>query len=124
MKRLPFKTEHEESVKNGTKEFTSRWGSPIEGHQGYKVGDVVACVAPRLGKHGKLLPAFLVAAGRAFCHAEILEVIDKKWSDFTEEDARFCGVTRDWYLAHSAPQVPDENYITTYRFRVVKELVS
>ena len=75
MKRLPFKLEHEQVVHLGVKPFTSRWGSQTQGHQGYKVGDIVACTAPRISlKTGKMLPAFLVAADRAFCHAEIVEV--------------------------------------------------
>lgn len=121
MKRLPFKAEHEEPVKNGTKTFTSRWG-PIPakgGHQCYKVGDIVAATAPRLNAKGKMLPAFLVSADRAFCHVEITSVVHRKWTDFTEEDAAKCGVTRDWYLKHSPPPIPELHIMTTYEFKVV-----
>lgn len=121
MKRLPFKAEHEKLVKLGPKTFTSRWGSiPAKGgdHK-YQVGDIVACVAPRPGKTGKMLPAFLVSADRRFATAKITSVVHKKWPDFTEEDAAKCGVTRDWYLQHSPPPIPNLHWITTYGFEVI-----
>lgn len=88
MKRLTFKPEHVEPIKNGTKRFTSRWRDPK-----LKVGDVVAAVT---GQNGK--PAFLTPANDAFATLRITSVEKLFWKDFTEDDARRCGVTRGWYL--------------------------
>lgn len=126
VKRLPFLAEHVGAVKSGQKRFTSRWAPPfsfltgLKAHKQFEVGDIVACVTSQV-IDGKRRPAFLVPASMAFCHVKIVGKVTKKWEDFTDEDAAKCGVTRDWYLKHSPPPIPDLHGITTYEFEVSPE---
>lgn len=109
MKRITFKTEHEEPVKNGTKRFTSRFKD-----QNWRVGERRAAVAPRDGK-----PAFLTPVKDAFCILECVSVESKQFGYFTEQDAADCGVTRDWYIKAN-PSVTEWTFIHKYGFKVVQ----
>lgn len=105
MKRVGFKTEFVPRILDGSKRFTSRW-RPLP----VKAGEVVAAVS-RQGR----TPAHLVPASKAFAHVRFDSHEEKRWADFTEEDAARCGVTRDWYL-RERPGAPGEDTIHVYGF--------
>lgn len=108
MKRLPFKNEHVPKVKDGSKEWTSRW-SDLKLYP----GDIVSATT---GKNGK--PAFLIPASEGFATVEILSHDVKFWQDFTENDAARCGVTKDWYLKERPSAMPLDR-IHLYHFRLL-----
>lgn len=108
MKRLTFKPQHQSPVLSGAKRYTSRWRD-----QKLQVGDLVSAVT---GKPGK--PAFLTPAADAFAKLRITSVDVKLWTDFTEQDAADCGVTRDWYLSENPNPGPGAR-IWKYGFEVI-----
>lgn len=109
MKRLPFKTEFVDKAKSGEKRFTSRWKLP-----NLKVGEIVSATT-RMGK----TPAFLVKAEDGFATLRITSIESKFWFEFTEDDAKDCGVTRDWYLKEK-PNAHDMDRIHKIGFEVLE----
>lgn len=107
MKRITFKTEHRQPILDGIKRATARWTD-----QGWAVGEKRAAVAPKPGK-----PAFLTPAKEAFAVLVCTKAEAKFWKDFTDEDARLRGVTRDWYL-RERPAAGDFDRIFLYEFEV------
>lgn len=108
MKRITFKPDFVPLILSGQKRHTSRWGkTPERDPLEWPRGDFRAAVT---GKDGK--PAFLTPAVDAFA---VLRLDSKRcmfWTDFTEEHARLCGVTRDWYLKERPDAKPfDEIWI-------------
>ncbi len=108
MKRVSFKTEFVPDIKEGIKQHTSRWKDLH-----WRVGEVRAAVTSQNGK-----PAFLTPVADRFAELECVSAEAKFWKDFTEDDAKKCTVTRDWYTKERAPADMDRIYL--YGFKVVE----
>lgn len=112
MKKLPFKKEFVESVKNGEKRFTSRWGGVdlLVGDEVYAI--MVDGITPAPLDN----PLFNV-----FATLKITSIESKFWFQFTDDDARDCGVARRWYLKGKS-KVSGMNRITKIGFDVVEAM--
>lgn len=110
MKRLTFKPEHVDPIKDGTKKQTCRWRD-----QKINAGEIVAAVSAKDGK-----PAFLTPASERFALLLVTHVESKPWRDFTDEDAAKSGVDRAWYLQEK-PDVNPWDPIFIYTFEKARE---
>lgn len=109
LKRLTFKPEFVDAVRDGTKRGTLRWKP-----KPFNVGDVVAAVTSNGAN-----PAFLTKAEDRFALLKITKTEALWWEDVTDAHLAATTVTRDWYLREN-PTANHASRIYYYEWEAVK----
>jgi hypothetical protein len=126
MKRIPFKSEFVDKILQGEKVATSRWLkretfnlNPLNLGSGELVAAVTSKVISLPNGKTRVRPAFLCPSCEGFATLQMLMPELLLWKEFTDADARLCGVSRDWYLKERPDAKPDD-IMMIYRFNLVK----